>query len=870
MWFKRRDPRIGEEIRFHRDRLIADYVAAGMAPDEARRRASLELGNVSEIEEAVRDVRGRWLEDLAQDVRYALRTLRRNPAFAAAAVLSLTLGIGANTAIFSIVNAVMLRTLPVDEPDRLVQIVRLTPEGARRLSYPIFEMLRDNARSLSGLFAQRATTETIVIDGRDDFVTADLVSDGYFEVLGLPPAAGRVSGDDDDDTSRSSPAAVISDRYWQRRFGRSPAAIGTSLTIGDRVFTIVGVTPPEFMSAQAGRAVDLVLPLATMMGEQQRQSVGSGILSVMGRLKPGASVEQASAEVQVLVSSFLKTRSVGLPEKQRAAILLERAAALSAPGGINPTRETLERPLLILMGIVGLILLLACVNLSGLLVARAEARQREISVRLAIGAGHWRLGRQFLTESLVLALMGGLLGFGMAAWLSERLFAQFIGGSGVELSVAPDWRVLAFTAGASVVSCVLAGFLPALQAVRGAVNPALKEVSARGHTRLGKALVIAQLATSMVLVVGATLFVGTLVKLYALDPGFERDRVLVLNVRSLQPHPPARGMVLGQALIERLKAVPGVQAVSAAQILPALGGLWDQSIQVEGYTFRPGESNFVGFNAIAPGYFTALGTRLLSGREFTGRDTAASPKVAIVNERFARQFFGNASAIGRQVTSLKVTYEIVGVVRDAKYQHLRDDIVTTMYIPWTQRDGEQALGSTYLARAASGDPMSLLPDVERAVRVVDPGLRLQRAAPYATFIGHALSTERLMATLGGLFGLLALVIAGLGVFGVLAFQVARRTNELGVRVVLGARRRSMMGLVLKDVAWLTVPGIAIGAGIALLLTDLARQILFDFAPGEAGVFAVSASVLALTALLAGWLPARRAARVDPLVALRHE
>jgi predicted permease len=763
----------------------------------------------------------------------------------------------------------MLRTLPVEEPDRLVQIGRVTPEGPRRLSYPIFEFLRDNVQSMSGLLALRASSQSILIDGVDDFVAADLVSGAYFDVLGLRPAAGRLLGPADA-ISPSSLAAVVSDRYWQRRFGRSPSAIGASLTIGERVFTIVGVTPPAYQSAESGRAADLMLPLAGMMSQQQRQSVGSGILSVLGRLKPGATVEQASAEVDALFRSFLQARVAQMPEGRRAEILRERAAAVSAPDGFNPLREAFEQPLLVLMGIAGLILMLACVNLSGLLLARAAARQREISTRLAMGAGRVRLARQLLTESLVLVLIGGALGLTIAAWLSGRLFTLFIGGRDIELSVAPDWRVLAFTAGVSVLACVLAGLTPVLQAIRVTVNPALKEVPVRGRTRLGKALVVAQVAISMVLVVGAALFVGTLVRLYTLDKGFDSNGVLVVNVRSAQPFSAAREMAAGHALIERLGAEPGAVAASAAQILPGLGGQWDQSVQVEGSAFRSDESNFVGFNAVAPAYFATMGTPLLSGREFDDRDTGDAPKVAIVNASFARYFFGNESALGRRVTSVRVTYEIVGVVRDSKYQNIRDDIVKTMFIPWTQREDSRVLSSTYLVRAAAGDPLHLLPAVERAVRDVDPALRVQRAATYAAFIGDSISTERLMAALGGLFGLLALIVAGLGVFGVLAFEVTRRTNELGVRLVLGAGRWSVMGLVFGELAGMIVPGIAIGAGAALLLTDLARGIVFNFTPGTTGVFSVAASVLGITALLAGWLPARRASRVDPLVALRHE
>jgi predicted permease len=876
-WRKRRDPRIGDEVRFHRDHLLEDYIAAGMDRKEAERRAFLEFGNVTQIEEACRDVRGRWLEDLARDVRYTLQTLRRNPGFSAVTVLSLALGIGANAAIFTLINAVMLRSLPVKEPGRLVQITRLLEGRPGVVSYPLFEHFRDNVKSISSAFAQGTSDQAIVIDGEDEFVTADLVSGEYYRVLGIEPAAGRLPGPSDDTlspsstSSPSSPAAVIiSDRYWQRRFGRSPSAIGKSFTIRDRAFTIVGVTPPSYEGARPGRAPDLMLPLLMMMSDVQRSEMGFNSLNVLARLKPGATVEQANAEAQVLYGSFLQSQAARSTEKERAAILRQRAVALSAPDGFNPIRDNIARPLLILMGLVGLILMLACVNLSGLLLARAAARQHEISIRLAIGAGRGRLVRQFLTESLVLASVGGGVGLAMAGWFSTRLFTLFVNGRDVVLSVAPDWRVLAFTCCVSLLACCVAGLAPALQAVRVNVNPALKDVRAPGHRRLGKAFVVAQLAISMVLVVGATLFVGTLVKLSTVDRGFDSDGVLVVSVRTSRPYPAPRAKAVQRALLDRLRTVPGVRSASAAQILPVGGGLWDRTVQVEGYRFRPDESETVGFNVIAPNYFATLGTPLLSGREFNDRDTDTSPKVAIVNESFARYFFGEGSALGRRVTSVNVLYEIVGVVRDAKYQNLRDGIIKTMYIPWMQREGDQPSRYSYLARVAAGDPMRLLPRLDRLVREADPALRVRTAQPYATIIDQSVATERIMATLGGFFGVLALLVAALGMFGVLAFQVARRTNEIGVRMALGASRRTMMGLVLRDVVVMVVAGISIGAGGALVLTGVARTILFGLTPTDPGVFVVAASVLAVAAVLAGWLPAVRASRVDPLVALRHE
>ena len=867
-WRRRRDPRIDDELRFHRDRLIEDYIAAGMARGDAERRAFLEFGNAAAIGEEVRDTRGRWLDDLAKDLGYALRTLRRSPAFAIVAVLSLALGIGANAAIFGLVNAVMLGSLPVKDPDRLVQITRTRSDGRpAQVSYPIFESFRDHLTSISDVFVQMSRTQTI--DVGDEELRADIVSATYFTVLGLEAEAGRLLLPSDDVVSPTAPAAVISDGYWRRRFGRHPSAIGTTLTIRNRVFTIVGVTPPRFRGAIAGSPPDLILPLLPMITDLQRTEAGFNFLTLLARLKPGATVEQALAEANVLYRPILEAQAAEEPSRSdREALLRQRLIALHAPDGFNPIRDNIAEPLLILMGIVGLILLLASMNVTGLLLARAAARQREISIRLAIGAGRGRLVRQFLVESLVLAAIGGSIGFASAGRLGERLFALFMNGRTIDLAVRLDWRVLAFTAGISLTACVAAGLVPAVQAFRHGINPALKQVRAQGHGRLGKMLVVAQLAISMVLVVGATLFIGTLIKLYDVDRGFDSDGLVAMQVRSIRPSTPERARVIRATLLERLNAMPGVRSASAGAMLPVGGGLWDRGVRVEGHPSQSGEPERVAFNAVAPRYFATLGTPRLAGREFTDRDTASSPAVAIVNDSFARTFFPGGSAIGGHVTSAGLTYEIVGVVADAKYQDLRESTLRTLYIPWTQRDDETSF--SYLLRVDDGDLPRLASAIERTLRDVDPTQRVARVSTYTAWIDQTIPTERLMATLGGSFALLALALAGVGMFGLQAFQVARRTNELGVRTVLGASRWSMMRLVLRDVVMLVVPGVIVGGGIALVLARLAQRLLFGLTPTEPGVFLLASLTLVSAALVAGWIPAHRASCVDPLVALRHE
>jgi predicted permease len=594
------------------------------------------------------------------------------------------------------------------------------------------------------------------------------------------------------------------------------------------------------------------------------------MLLVFGRLRPGVTIAHANAEVQTLYGGFLQAQAAETRDKDRPMILRQRAAATAIPDGYNPFRYEYSRSFLILMGSVALVLLLACVNLSGLLLARAAARQREIAIRLAIGASRGRLVRQFLTESLVLAVLGGGIGLLMARPMAARLLSLFLNGREALVSIAPDVRVVIFTVAVAAAACFLAGLAPALHAVRAGVNPALKEVRTQGSGRLGKSLVVAQLAISMVLLVAATLFVGTLVKLQGVERGFDTRGVLVVAVRSVQPYPPSRQQAVRDALLQRLGVLPGVRSASATMVLPLSGGLWDRNVAVEGYRFRDDESDVADFNAIAPAYFSTAGTPVMSGREFDTRDTAESAKVAIVNDTFARYFFRDGAALGRHVTSAGVTYEIVGVVGDAKYQNLRERVMKTMYIPWTQREGTQPATYNYLVRVADGDPQRLIPDLRRVVRDADPALRLQSARLYDAVIDESIGTERTMAALGGAFGALAMLVAALGMFGLLAFQVARRTNEIGVRMALGANRGSLIGLVLRDVAVMVACGVALGSAAAAMTTGIARSLLFELTPTDPAVFAIAAAALALTALLAAWLPARRAANIDPLVALRHE
>jgi len=614
-------------------------------------------------------------------------------------------------------------------------------------------------------------------------------------------------------------------------------------------------------------------------------------LDVMARLKPGTSIERANAEVDVVWQRTLPQQMAALARGDaRDDLLRQGADALPAPGGINPLDHHTQA-LKVSTGIVVLILVLACVNLSGLMLARATARQRETSVRLAIGAGPGRLARQVLTEMLVLVVLGGATGLCLASWVSPRLWTLFDDSRALALSVGPDWRVVVFTVVISVGATAVAGLLPVLHAARAPLGPPLRIPHARGGYRAGRALVVAQLAISMVLVVGATLFVGTLVNLYAVDPGFERDGVLIVRVGSSRAYSPERTRALHAAVIDRFDALPGVRSSSAASVLPAEGALMRFGVRVEGHEVPDGPSNLVGFNMVAPRYFETLGTPLVSGREFDRRDADDGPRVAIVNEQFVRRFITGAEGMGKRatgpavlsravaaraigrrvtVTYLRDSFAIVGVVRDVKYQTIReDDSLPTLYIPFDQAATAPSMG-VYAVRVTDGDPTRLAPAIERSVRDVDPAMRVRSTTTYAASIGRTILTERMLATISGLFGGLALAVAASGLYGVLAFQVARRTNEIGVRMALGADRWAVKRLVVRDVAAMVVLGVALGAAGALTVTDLAQSVLFGLTPSDPRVFLVAASMLGAAACLAAWLPARRAVAVDPVVALRHD
>jgi predicted permease len=840
------------------------------------RRARLAFGGIEQVKEECRDARGvRWLEDLWMDLRYAFRTLRRSPVFLAVAVLSLALGIGANSAIFSLIDAVMLRTMPVQEPERLVQfeMIRNGNQGVMA-SYQLFEYFRQHSRSFSDIFVEHnAARPEIAFQGVEERVNAELVSGSYYSVLGLEPAAGRLISPSDDRVPGASPVAVVSYHYWKRRFALDPSVIGKSFTLNRSVFTIIGVTPREFFGTIAGRDPDATFPLSMareVTGDDPWRHMtnyfGYNFLRLMSRLKPGVSVEQAQGEIRGLFESLLREEAGKTGDAQdKNDILHQEFRLLPAATGFNNLRLNFSEPLRVLMCIVALVLLLACANLSSLLLARAAGRQREISVRRAVGATSDRLARQFLTESLLLALLGGTVGLLLGRWLSSALVTMMANGVTLALPTGYDWRVLVFTGAASLLTSVFVGLAPSLHAAQANINPGLKEVPIGGRRHLGRALVVAQLAISLVLLVGASLFLGTLAGLHRMDAGFRRAGVLMFKVASKRKDPIGRAHMLQREVLERLNILPGVTSASAAVVLIINGDRMNGNVEVDGYTYRPDEDNRANFNYVAPRFFQTMGTPLLLGRDFNERDVSSSKKVAIVNEAFARYYFRYRSPLGQHVNRA----EIVAVVKNAKYRDLREPFPKTVYFPLQQFDRSLSEYS-YLVHVTTGNPMRLVPQVERSIREIDARLRVSDIQTFAGHIDRSILNERILATLGGCFGLLALLVACVGVFGVMAFQVTRRTNELGVRMALGANRRNIIWLVLREVALMLLVGSAIGCLAAMTLTRLATNMLFGLTATDPVSYVLATATLGVATLAAAYFPALRASRVHVMAALRHE
>jgi putative ABC transport system permease protein len=884
---RRLERELDAELRDHLQRQVADYVAGGMPEAEARRRARLEFGGVEPTKEYCRDARGtRLVDDFLQDLRYGWRSLGKSKAFALVAIASLALGIGANTAVFTVVDALILRTLPVHEPARLVRL-----DGSSWTN-PIWEEIRARQHQL---FAGAAACSDMDFDlasgGEADFAKGFFASGGFFEVVGVPAILGRTLSPADDrrDGGSEGPAAVISHAFWMRRFGGSADVLGRPLALNGVPFTIVGVTPPGFFGPTVGRSFDVAVPLGMVDRVQNNGERGwlldrsTWWLEIVARLKPGQSVEAASQALQAVQPQI---REATLPPKWSTRALEgylseDRLTLVPAATGLTDVRGRFERPLWTVMAVVALVLLIACANLASLLLSRANARRQELGARLALGASRRRLMRQLLTESLLLAVPGALAGLLFARWGSRALVDLIVTREGiVNVDVSLHWRVLLFTAAVTLATTLLFGIAPALRAGRLSPRDAIQQqgrgMIGAGPGAVGRPLVVAQVALSLVLLFGAGLFLRSFARITARDLGLRQDPVLLVYLDAQRS---AAGPEQRAALFARVReataALPGVAQAAVSSIAPVSSNAWNERCEMDGAESLAERERIAWFNAVTPGWFGTFGIPLLAGRDVDVRDRSGGPPVAVVNEAFVRRFSPGTSPVGRQVrregppgTHLPPV-EIVGVVRDAVYRSPRETIGPTVYLPLAQLDLADMRPFAALAvRAQGGSPAQLTRSVAKALQEVDPRLSLT-FRPLAEQVRSAVTQERVVALLSTIFGVVAALLAAIGLYGVTSYAVSRRRTEIGVRMALGADASGVVRLVLRGAASLLAAGIAIGTAASLLAAGLVRSLLYGLEPRDPLSLVTAAVALVAVGLLAAALPARRAARIAPAEVLRE-
>ena len=827
---------------------------------------------------------------LAQDLRFAARQFRLNPGFATVAVVSLALGIGANTAIFQLVDAVRLRPLPVSHPEQLAYID--FPKGSvragwfstrsARFTWAHWEQIRALPEAFAGTLAWSDFRFNLSTGGEARHAEGLFVSGDFFRVLGVQPILGRTFSAEDDQPGCASPGAVVSYAWWQREFAGDAAALGRTVTLDGRPYPVIGVTPPEFFGLEVGSRYDIAIPLCAdgyfWDGHNRIPRRDAWWLSIMARLKPGWTVERANAYLQAAAPGIMRaTLPPGYRPDGAKRYLANKLEATPGATGISELRSEYETPLWLLLGTTGAVLLIACANLANLMLARAGAREREIAVRQAIGASRGRLAGQLLTESLLLSVAGAVLGAIVAQDLSRGLIA-FLDKTNNPLFVglSLDWRVLGFTAAIAVTACLLFGLAPALRAARIAPASAMR-ASGRGLTAgrerfgLRRALVVSQVALSLVLLVGALLFARSLQKLMAVDMGFRPEGVVAVTVDLGARHfgKEQRPLVFRQVL-DRLRARRGIVSAAQVSFTPVSEAGWDEMVRAQGSAAERQASNF---NRCGPDYFRTMGTAMVAGRDFDERDTLTSPKVAIVSEILAAKILGPGNPLGRRFEvegpagRPDKVYEVVGVVRNTKYWDIREEFRPVAFFPAAQ-DDDPDTDATFVMRTAA--PLGeVLRGAKAAVAEVHAGIGVEFRV-LTVQLGESLMRDRLMATLAGAFGLLAALLATLGLYGVIAYMVARRRNEIGVRIALGAGRAQVVRLVLGEAGVMVGVGLAVGTALSLWAGRAASAMLYGMTPHDPATLAGAVVLLAAVAVLAAWAPARRAARLDPMSALREE
>jgi predicted permease len=892
-----------EEARFHIETYAEHLVRSGVSQEEAMRRARIQFGGIESHKDAIRDSLGlRLWDELWVDLRYGVRTLRKRPRFAMIAVASLGLGIGANTAIFTLAKAALLDTLSVSHPDQLRLLVwtqddrsvvgsmwgDFYPDGrgntvVASFSYPVYEQLRRQNRTLGELFAFKELGGgfdrlTATIDNHAEIVTGELVSGNYFQGFGVGTVLGRPIEPADDATSGRGPVAVISDAFWARRFGRASTVIGKTMELNLVPITIVGVAPRSFTGASHVEvSPDVFIPLSMqpIIAPKGKSSLLTDPdiwwVQVMGRLQSGMSEESARASLAVMLDQAVRA-TMTVPKN---GCLPPLSLLPGERGWLNYADRQLEQPSSILLALTGLVLLMACANIANLLLARSASRQREMSVRLALGAGKTRILRQMLTESLMLSMLGGIAGF-VLGYLGRNVVPRLLSSSwgAVQFSGRFDWRVFAFTLIISVLSGLLFGMGPAWQATRTTVNAGLKDSALTNtHRRrglAGKALVVFQVSLCMILLVGAGLFLRTLVNLNAADTGFQQKGLLLFAIAPpSQRYPTSKSIEVLHQIEEKIAPLPGVGSVtlSAEPLLAQTAS--NDGFFPDGQPKKSDHKQSTMLNSVGQTFFSTMGIPLLNGRSFDFRDTPTAPKVAIINQALARKEFAGMDPVGKTFkTEEEDRYEIIGVSADAKYADLRGDPPPTFYVLYRQqKDADH--GMTFEVRTKS-DPGSVVGEIRSAVQSVDKDLPLIDVRTQMQQIDATIGPERSFATVTTGFGILALILASIGVYGIMACTVSRRVNEIGIRMALGAPARQVLLMVLRETSWLAVIGIGAGLGAALLLTQFFRSMLYGLKPTDPSTLASATLLLFAIAMLAGWGPARRASLIQPMEALRHE
>ncbi len=884
---RRLEAELSKELRDHIERQVSDNRRTGLTEEAARRKAFLSFGGIEQVREECRDARGgRWVESTLQDLRLAVRTLSKTPGFAITAALTLGLGIGANTAIFALLDAVRLRSLPVPEPHKLalIQIKGGTRFGISRspgaLSYPVFEAVRDHQAGFSGIFAWSPNTLELGNGVSRRPVQGLWVSGGFFTTLGIAPATGRLFTTQDDQARCGTPGTVISYGFWQSEFGGSNSAIGSKLLLQGRPTEIIGVTQRNFAGPEVGKTFGIAVPFCSLpsyfpQDDALRRSDFS-FLTAMGRLRSGWTLARAKDQLaSISPGIFRATLLSGYESASSHRDYLEnRLTAYPGANGVSGLRETYDTSLELLVGITGLVLLIACANLANLMLVRATTREREMAVRLAIGASRWRLVRQLLAEGLVLAAGGAILGGGLAH-LFSRAIVLFLTTQrdSIYLDLSLNWRMLGFAAGVAVLTCLVFGLVPAFRGSH--INPgeAIKTGSrsvtgTRQRGWLQSTLVVSQVAISLVLLIAAALFVKSFWNLMTVNPGFREKNIVVasLDFSHLAPLPDEQATLYVRNVMNELRNLPEVRSAGTSTHVPLDGSSWTLGFHLAS---EKGDSKFTW---VSSGYFETMGKPVLLGRALNDRDIPSSPRVAVVNETFVRRFLNGRNPIGQTIKTIAepdypaTGYEVVGVVKDAKYADLREPIPPEVFASAGQR-GVSAYPNVFIR--SSSPPTALISAVRQKLNEISPDIRVDFRV-FETEVRDGLVRERLMAVLSGFFGALAALLAAMGLYGVISSTVLARRNEMGVRLALGATRSRVIRAVLRQAWILMLSGTAVGILLALAAVTSASSLLFGLKPYDAPTFVAAILFLLVVALAASFVPARRAARLDPSTALRYE